>query len=96
MKRLCFVIYLSIIGLPFLFSNQALANEPTINQQYTLEKKQRVSRTEYDFSYRVNITNHENAIKNVTATVFVNSYLPPRKYTMISPIIFFVRFLTSI
>jgi len=56
-----------------LLTNLVMAQEPIIEKQYILEKKQRVTRTEFDFSYRVKILNDGDAIKNVSATVSSNS-----------------------
>lgn len=69
MKRFRFTSNVVLFGIYLLFSGQALAQDPTIDQQYTLEKRQKVSRIEYDFSYYVKIINTGDAIKNVTASV---------------------------
>lgn len=69
MKRFSLISNVVVFGIYLLFSGQVLAQDPTIDQQYTLEKKHKVSRTEYDFSYYVKIINTGDAIKNVTASV---------------------------
>lgn len=67
------ISFIVLIGLNILFTNFVMAQEPVIEKEYILEKKQRVTRTEFDFSYRVKIINDGDAIKNVSATVSSNS-----------------------
>ncbi len=66
MKQFYLVIFLIV---QFVLSNSVLAQEPTIDSNYTLVNRQRVNRTEYDFTYKVNIINDDVAIQNVSATV---------------------------
>lgn len=70
MKQFYFVMFLI---LPFLFSGSAFAEDPTIDSAYTLVSKQKVNRVLYDFTYKVNITNGDAAIQNVSATVSSSS-----------------------
>ncbi len=69
MKHLHFIATITVLGISFLLSGYAFAQDPIIDSKYIFEKKQKVTRTEYDFSYYVQITNPNNDIKNVTATV---------------------------
>ena len=79
MKYLSFISYSALLGIQLLFSSQVSAvtsvviQDPMIDQQYILENKQRVTRTRFDFSYRVQLNNSDAAIKNVTATVTSSS-----------------------
>lgn len=73
MKHYQRVSFIILVGMNLLFTNFVMAQEPVIEKEYILEKKQRVTRTEFDFSYRVKIINNGDAIKNVSATVSSNS-----------------------
>lgn len=73
MKRLYLMSFTVLLTIQIVFLGQVLAQEPVIDKHYILEKKQRVDRTNYDFSYRVKITNTGVAIKNVHAIVSSSS-----------------------
>ena len=67
MKRLFYIILLILASI-FLIPVLAIAQEMTIGN-YNLVSKERVGRTEFNYTYRADVTNTGSAVRNVTATV---------------------------
>jgi len=66
-KRLKHFTFITVLLLAFLYVPNAFA-ELTISN-YSLQSKERASRTEYSYTYKADITNSGDAVENTTATV---------------------------
>ena len=69
MKHLFRMSIAALVGILFLFTGMASAQGLNIDENYHLISKQRVSRTEYNYTYQADITNIGSDVQNVTATV---------------------------
>jgi len=73
MKHLFRMSIAALVGILFLFTGMASAQGLNIDENYHLISKQRVSRTEYNYTYQADITNTGSDVQNVTATLTSNS-----------------------
>ncbi len=70
-KRLSMSVCLILIGIQLLFPSQLMAEvlPPEISTQFLKISKKRISRSVYEYTFKVTLINHDIAIKDVTATV---------------------------
>ena len=73
MKHLFRMSIAALVGILFLFTGIVSAQMGLNIENYQLISKQRVSRTEYNYTYQADITNSGSDVQNVTATVTSNS-----------------------
>jgi hypothetical protein len=73
MNRVYFICFIVLLMIQLAFLEHAFAQEPVIDTQYTLIKKEHYYQGVYNATYRVKLINGDNAIKKVSATVTSNT-----------------------
>ena len=69
MKKLSSALIVGLLAFTACFGSSTAVAAPTLNTNYVLENKERVSRALFDYTYKVTITNTEDSpITNVKAT----------------------------
>ena len=68
MRNFCHHRLLCIASLLLTFATDVSAQDLTVGN-YSLVKRERVGRTEFNYTYRADITNTSSGVQNVIATV---------------------------